>query len=714
MIVILLVAAVDTELEREIRAAAAASPQDTLLQERKGLPKSLIPVAGRSMLDRWWDLISTERTISKCFIVTNAAKYKHFERWASERGIPLSHVVNDGVTSRATQLGSAQDLVMALRRARAAFSSSSSSPTASASPPEFSEDVLVVAGDHLFYRTFDLAGTIKFHDSNKKRMPDANLMLYYAMQSHEDASQRGVACIDPATREITKFVEKPSFQVQAEMFGASIKHSLSSSNLAAKPKASGETTASASFSTATAAGATDTTVNTTVVASAVGTRPLGVPMFYIFSGATVNHLIATVAAHGEEPLGCGRLVETLCARDDTHFFGMRLPSAFGITGVDDKYAAFQQLERAFQNSKGSGGGASTSFDALDTVTVKSYARTGLMGNPSDGFHGKTLGVTVSNFWAEVTLTASERIVLHPHPLYDPSHFGSLSDVYKIGSREGYMGGMRLLMATCKKFSEYCTNHGIALPKRNFEVRYDTNIPKQVGLAGSSAIVSALFKCLLKFYGLSNADIPLPVQPSFVLSVEMEELGINAGLQDRVMQIYEGLVYMDFDKELVESTGHGAYRRLDCAKLMSGLPLFIAYESRPSDSGKIHSSVRQRWLNGDAEVLAGVRTFVELTDMALGAIESGDSDKLRECMDANFDMRRKLYGDGCLGAANLEMVQIARNLGAAAKFPGSGGAIVGLAKEADDLFSLRSAYEAAGYVFVKAEPYFPAKEEEEVD
>ena len=33
------------------------------------------------------------------------------------------------------------------------------------------------------------------------------------------------------------------------------------------------------------------------------------------------------------------------------------------------------------------------------------------------------------------------------------------------------------------------------------------------------------------------------------SVEQEELGITVGLQDRVIQVYEGLVYMDFDREL---------------------------------------------------------------------------------------------------------------------------------------------------------------------
>ena len=35
--------------------------------------------------------------------------------------------------------------------------------------------------------------------------------------------------------------------------------------------------------------------------------------------------------------------------------------------------------------------------------------------------------------------------------------------------------------------------------------YDTNIPRQVGLAGSSAIVSAVLKSLMKFYGVTVWD-----------------------------------------------------------------------------------------------------------------------------------------------------------------------------------------------------------------
>jgi hypothetical protein len=45
--------------------------------------------------------------------------------------------------------------------------------------------------------------------------------------------------------------------------------------------------------------------------------------------------------------------------------------------------------------------------------------------------------------------------------------------------EGYYGGVRLLMATCKVFHSYCSAHGIPLHGRNFTLSYDTNVPRQV-------------------------------------------------------------------------------------------------------------------------------------------------------------------------------------------------------------------------------------------
>lgn len=39
------------------------------------------------------------------------------------------------------------------------------------------------------------------------------------------------------------------------------------------------------------------------------------------------------------------------------------------------------------------------------------------------------------------------------------------------------------------------------------------------------------------------------------------------------------------------------------------------------------------------------------------------------------MYRRMFGDEVLGALNLEMVEVARRVGAASKFTGSGGAVV---------------------------------------
>ena len=53
-----------------------------------------------------------------------------------------------------------------------------------------------------------------------------------------------------------------------------------------------------------------------------------------------------------------------------------------------------------------------------------------------------------------------------------------------------------MQATCKRFFEYCTQNGLALYRKNFTLSYDTNIPRQVGLAGSSAIVTATLQSLM--------------------------------------------------------------------------------------------------------------------------------------------------------------------------------------------------------------------------
>jgi hypothetical protein len=89
------------------------------------------------------------------------------------------------------------------------------------------------------------------------------------------------------------------------------------------------------------------------------------------------------------------------------------------------------------------------------------------------------------------------------------------------------------------------------------------------------------------------------------------------------------------------------------------------------------------------------------------------------MDRNFSIRRRLYGDACLGAWNIEMIRIARENGAAAKFPGSGGAVPGLMRPGESLEKCRAALESAGCVFVPLTPVGPkvscvSKHDQDVD
>ncbi|KAL4333974.1 hypothetical protein GQ457_07G001050 [Hibiscus cannabinus] len=304
------------------------------------------------------------------------------------------------------------------------------------------------------------------------------------------------------------------------------------------------------------------------------------------------------------------------------------------------------------------------------IERKAYARVGLLGNPSDVYFGKTISFSLANFWASVRLEPSHHLVIKPHPVHDLVQFDSLDHLFNRLQSEGYYGGVRLLMSICKLFYKHCKDNDINLRPGNFTLSYDTNIPRQAGLSGSSAIVSATLGCLLDFYNVRHL-IKVEVRPNLILSAE-KELGIVAGLQDRVAQVYGGLVHMDFSKEHMDKLGHGIYTPMDISLLP---PLHLIYAENPSDSGKVHSTVRQRWLDGDEFITSTMKEVADIAGEGQSVILRKDYQKLAELMNRNFDLRRRMFGDECLGALNIEMVEVARRVGAASKFTGSGGAVV---------------------------------------
>ncbi|XP_015879050.2 glucuronokinase 1 [Ziziphus jujuba] len=313
----------------------------------------------------------------------------------------------------------------------------------------------------------------------------------------------------------------------------------------------------------------------------------------------------------------------------------------------------------------------TSLDpSSSAIERKSYARVGLLGNPSDVYYGRTISFSLGNFWASVRLQPSDKLRILPHPIHDLGESESLDDLVDRAGSQGYNGGVRLLMAICKVFRDYCRDNKIHLHAGNFTLTYETNIPRQTGLSGSSAIICAALSCFLDFYKVRHL-IKVEVRPNLVLNAE-KELGIVAGLQDRVAQVYGGLVYMDFSKENMENLGHGIYTPMDINLLP---PLHLIYAENPSDSGKVHSTVRQRWLDGDELITSSMTEVANIAKEGRTALLEKDYSKLASLMNRNFDLRRRMFGDQVLGDLNIEMVEVARRVGAASKFTGSGGAVI---------------------------------------
>lgn len=298
--------------------------------------------------------------------------------------------------------------------------------------------------------------------------------------------------------------------------------------------------------------------------------------------------------------------------------------------------------------------------AAASARASAPARAALAGNPSDGYGGATLAVAVGNYAAEVRVArAAVPSVEPPSPL---------------------------VSAAVRRFAaEHAPGAGAV------EVRWSTTIPREVGLAGSSAIVTAVMRALAELHGL---QLELARLPGLVLAVEQQELGIVAGLQDRVAQAYGGVTFMDFDPAYMARHGHGRYERLDLGLLP---PLYLAHRPEAAEhSGRVHGDLRARFERGDERVRRGMYELAALAHEARAALLSGDSARLAACIDGSYDVRASLLE---LDPRHVEMVEAARALGACANYAGSGGAIVGLCRDAAHRERLRAGLAGIGCVVV---------------
>ncbi len=305
------------------------------------------------------------------------------------------------------------------------------------------------------------------------------------------------------------------------------------------------------------------------------------------------------------------------------------------------------------------------------IETYSYPRAAVIGNPSDGYYGKTIAFVFSNFRANVQLYQTPELEIKPQGL-DVTSYKNMQTLVEYINFAGYYGGMRLLKGMIKVFYEHCMRNNIQLASKNFTIRYDSNIPLRLGLAGSSAILSACLKAICLFY---KVYIDPATFANLVLSVENNELGISAGLQDRVAQAFEKPVFMDFDKTTMEKQGYGNYQVLNTTNLPK---FYIAFRKNLSEGTEtVHNNLKARFNIGEEKVVQAMNRWGEITEEFKTALAKKDDETMHNLINENFDLRYSLIA---ISKGNVEMVELARSVGASAKFTGSGGAIIGTYKD----------------------------------
>jgi glucuronokinase len=325
------------------------------------------------------------------------------------------------------------------------------------------------------------------------------------------------------------------------------------------------------------------------------------------------------------------------------------------------------------------------------IETYAYARAGLLGNPSDGYFGKTIAFLVRDFRARVVLSPSARLEIKASKA-DMPVFESLEDLHASTRWRGYYGGIRIIQALIVRFLDYCREHGIELPNRNFTIEYESTIPLRLGMGGSSAIIIAALRALCQYY---SVEIPLALQAKLALETETKELGVPAGPQDRVIQVYEGLVYMDFAKHLMDARGYGEYERLDPSLLPN---IYLAYRTSLSEGTEVfHTNVRERWNAGDSDVRGAMEEWASYAARGRMALLAGDVAELGKLIDANFDLRARIY---TISEGNLEMIRTARSVGATSNFSGSGGAVTGTFEDDRMFRKLEESYAPLGIKVIR--------------
>ena len=197
------------------------------------------------------------------------------------------------------------------------------------------------------------------------------------------------------------------------------------------------------------------------------------------------------------------------------------------------------------------------------------------------------------------------------------------------------------------------------------------------MAGSTAMLAAILQVVLK-------ALDKDYSPYYIAElnriIELHYMKTHCGYQDAYMTTFGGLNLLDFrGKAYYKSLEEETYAMIEPLKVEE-LPFILAHTGVKHNSGDFHKPLRERWLEGEKEVVKGYEKITEIALKGKRALIDGNFEELGRLMNKNHRIQDSLSYSGDQNNKLIKAALEGKALGAKLAGAGGDGTIIALTLE----------------------------------
>lgn len=321
------------------------------------------------------------------------------------------------------------------------------------------------------------------------------------------------------------------------------------------------------------------------------------------------------------------------------------------------------------------------------IVYSAPGRAGIVGNPSDMYGGSVVSCSTTER-AYVSVQPSDRLLLE-----SDQGIVVIEKRQDLALKNDHADILRAVIAHQRYHDLRC------------HVRCWSELPFQAGLSGSTALLVAALAAISEFRDQRYNPYHFA---ELARAIELNYMGVVCGYQDQYMATFGGLNYMDFrDKEFYREVFSEPYATVEplSERGVEVPPVILAHTGVQHLSGAVHKPLRERWLEGERQIVEAYVTIARLARAGKKAILLKDWPTLGALMNENHAIQRDLGGSG---ASNERLIAAALRhgaMGAKLAGAGNGGTIIALHPEPESLAEPLIAAGATRIMYPRPSPGF---------